>query len=243
MQTIAFLADDHVPFHDRRCIEVQHKMLRAMKPDVIWHLGDLVDFAPLSRFRDASNYEHTIQTELDMANARLARLRKEHPKAIIRLTKANHEYRLDSYITANAHELVYLRALSLGALLGLDEHNVELVTGRKYLVRGEVLVKHGTKWGVYATKQELLTEGRSVVHGHIHKSIQWVNRVPGKKPLLGYSVGCSCKLDPKYKVRDVAPSNWNHGMARMDIEGNRWGMENIIIYKGKAMWRGKEYSA
>jgi hypothetical protein len=243
VQTIAFIADDHVPFHDKRCIEVQHKMLRAMKPDVIWHLGDLVDFAPLSRFRDANNYDHTIQTELDLANARLARLRKEHPKAVIKLTKANHEYRLDSYITANAHELSYLRALNFGTLLGLDDHDVELVTGRQYLAKGQVLVKHGSKWGVYATKQELLTEGRSVVHGHVHKSIQWVSRVPGRKPQLGYSVGCSCKLDPKYKERDVAPSNWNHGMALMSVEGNQWGMENIIIHKGKALSRGEVYEA
>lgn len=243
MNTIAFIADDHVPFHDKRCIEVQHKMLRAMKPDVIWHLGDLVDFAPLSRFRDAAGYKHTIQTELDLANARLARLRKEHPKAVIRLTKANHEYRLDAYIQSNAPELAYLRTLSLGALLGLDEYDVDMLTGRQYLARGQVLVKHGTKWGVYATKQELLTEGRSLVHGHIHKMVQWSQRVPGRKPLLGYSVGCSCKLDPKYHEKDVAPSDWNQGMALMCVEGNQWGMENIAIHKGRAIWRGKEYSA
>lgn len=243
MESIAFITDDHVPFHDKRCIEVQHKMLRAMKPDVIWHLGDLVDFAPLSRFRDAAGYEHTIQAELDLAKARLARLRKEHPKAVIRLTKANHEYRLDSYITANAHELAHLRALSLGALLGLDDYGVELITGRRYLARGQVAVKHGTKWGVYAVKQELLTEGRSGASGHIHKSLQWVLRVPGKRPLLWYSVGCSCKLDPKYKEKDCAPSNWNHGMAHMSIDGVQWGMENIIIHNGKAVWRGREYSA
>lgn len=243
METIAFLADDHWPFADRRCIEVQHKMLKAMKPDVIWHLGDLVDFAPLSRFRDAAGYEHTIQAELDLAGARLARLRKEHPKAVIRLTKANHEYRLDSYIQANASELAYLRALSLGALLGLDENDIELVTGRRYLVRGTFAVKLGSKYGVYATKQELLTEGRSLVHGHTHKSDQWVQRTPGKRPKLGYSIGCSCKLDPKYKEKDCEPSNWNHGMAFMSIEGSEWGMENIVIHNGKATFRGKVYEA
>jgi hypothetical protein len=240
---IAVLADHHIPFMDKRADAVARKVLAAFDPQLIWIAGDLLDFAPISRFRDASRYEHTLQDELDEAATYLASLRKAHPKAEMAYQLGNHEQRLRSYILANADQLDSLRGLKLAGLLGLDTLDVTLVEGRRYVAGGTFCLKHGTRYGEYAIKAELLTEGRDGMCGHNHRNAMWSRTTHGRRPLTWWHVGPLCKTEPEYMRQDDQVANWQQGQAFITEHPARAAVELVSIHRGVAYWRGKRYEA
>jgi UDP-2,3-diacylglucosamine pyrophosphatase LpxH len=206
-------------------------------------MGDLLDFAPISRFRDAATYTHTLQDELDQASEYLASLRSAHPKARIVYQRGNHEHRLKYYLLRNAEALSELRGLSLASLLSLDKHRVELVDGRRYLAGGSFVLKHGTHYGVYATRRELLAEGRSGMCGHNHRD-ELASFTPfRRRPVSWWHVGCLCGTEPKYMKDDDQAANWQQALGFLEVGKSGVGVELVPIYRGACTWRGREFHA
>jgi hypothetical protein len=228
---------------DLRADAVSRKLLAAFDPQVILLAGDLLDLAPISRFKDSLHYRHTLAHEFRLGREYLAALRKAHPKAVIRLIKGNHEYRLPNYIMANADKLGDLEGTSLEANLHTVESGVEVVGGRVYLAGGTFVVKHGTRYGEYAVKAELLSEGRDGICGHNHRNAMWQRTTHGKRPLTWYHVGALCRMEPEYMKQDSQVANWQQGIAFITEHATRAAVELVPIHRGVAYWRGKRYEA
>lgn len=247
-ETHVVLADAHIPYSDATALAVAHKITKAAKPDVIWLLGDWMDFAPISRFRDAEQYEHTVQDEIDECVAYLQRLRRQHPSAAIKYLIANHERRLKYYLWGNAAKLKGLRAARFEHQFQFDcndkpiELGIEFVNTKR-LLTPKFVMKHGSRSNLYATRWESEDEGRSTLSAHMHRTGTWAWTTPGGGLRVSNTVGCLCKLNPKYKEDDGKPSPWNHGMAVLTKDGNRVGVENVVIEKGTAIWRGRSFTA
>lgn len=247
-ETHAVLADAHIPFIDHKALDVALKVTKASKPDAIWLLGDWLDFAPISRFRDSSRYCHTVQDELDEMVAFLLRLRRQHPKARLYYLLGNHEHRLKYYLWTQAAHLRDLRAAKFEHQFRFDMHDnpislgLRFVTGKHHLARRFVL-KHGSRSNLYATRWEYEDEGQSGVSGHMHRTGTWAWSRPGMGRDVWYTVGCLCELNPQYKSDDGKPVPWNHGMAILTKDAGTVGVENITIDGGCAVWRGHVYEA
>jgi len=241
VETHVLLADQHIPFHDKRAVAVAHKIAEAARPDVVWLMGDLLDFAPLSRFRDSDMYQHTVQDELDLAADYLSNLRGRVPNAKLKWILGNHDYRLDKYVQGG--KLRSLRNLNLAKELHTQDLGIEFARPRCYLAHGQFVLKHGSRWGIEATKAELRDEGCSGASAHNHRAGLASHRVPGKKPNYWHSVPCLCTLEPEWKKKDATASPWQHGLGVLRTESSLWDIDLIHIHKGKATWRGQEYTA
>ena len=247
-ETHAILADHHYPFQDEAALSVAHKVVKAAKPDVIHLLGDVIDFAPISRFRDSERYEHTVQDELDEVVAYLQRLRRQFPDALIRYYIANHERRLKYFLWGNASKLKGLRAARFEHQFRFDckdrpiELGIEFIHNKRLLAPKFVL-KHGSRSNLYATRWEAEDEGRSGCSAHMHRTGTWAWSTPGGGLRVWNAVGCLCKLNPLYKEDDGKPSPWNHGLGILTKDGSTVGVENIVIERGAAIWRGRRYEA
>jgi hypothetical protein len=244
-ETHLFLPDQHFPFADWDAISVAHAIGRDAKPDHVWLGGDTVDFSALGKFADAQVlelYQHNLQDEIDQANDYLRMLVKDFPDAEIAYFKANHEWRLSKYVPAHARAFEHLRALKFEKLLDFDELGIEVVGGRVYLARQNVVLKHGSRFGVHAAKNELMDEGRSGMSGHNHKTQTATKNYPDMSPKVWESVGCLCSLRPPYKEHDGKASGWNQGFGIIYVDGADYAMDNVVIDRGVAYWRGTRYS-
>ena len=247
-ETHVVLADLHIPFHDEKALAVAHKVARAAKPDCIWWLGDVLDFAPISRFRDSARYSHTVQDELDEAVAYFQRTRRQFPGVPFHYMLGNHEHRLKYYLWVQAAHLRDLRAATFEHQFMFDCNNNPINLDitfhkKKYLLARRFVLKHGSRANLYSVRWEYEDEGRSGMSAHMHRSGSWAWSRPGTGGDMWHGVGCLCDLDPKYKEDDGKPSPWNHGMAVLTKDGNHVSVENVIIEKGVAGFRGRTFTA
>ena len=247
-ETHVVLADLHIPFHNGPALSVAHKIAKAAKPNVIWWLGDVLDFAPVSRFRDSSRYAHTVQDELDEAVAYFQRMRRQFPGAEFRYMKGNHERRLKYYLWVQASHLRDLRAARFEHQFRFDCNDKPIDLGitfhnKKHCLARKFVLKHGSRANLYACRWEYEDEGRSGMSAHMHRSGSWAWGRPGTGRDMWHGVGCLCDLDPVYKEDDGKPSPWNHGMAVLTKDGGSVGVENVIIENGNAIWRGRSFEA
>lgn len=246
METVLFLPDQHFPHADWNALSVAHAVGQDAAPDLVILGGDTLDFSRASRFSDSellALYEHDLQDELDETENYLRQVALDFPQAAKRYIKANHEWRFDKFIARHAPKLQVLRALRFDRLLPFAELGYTVETARIYLARGRFVVKHGSRYGIYAARHELADEGRSGLSGHNHRTAQHVHVSPRQPPLSWWGVGCLCELEPKYKEIDAKAANWNHGFAIVYIDGQDYAVDNIIIDRGVAYWRGTRYAA
>jgi len=249
VETHVVLADHHIPFQDDAAIAAAHLVARRAKPDVIWLLGDVIDFAPISRFRDAERYEHSVQDEIDETLDYLLRLDREFPNASIRYMLGNHEHRLKHYLWGNAPKIKGLRTARFEHQFRFDRKDravdlpLTFFHQPRTFARKSFILKHGARSCLYSTRWECEDEGRSGLSGHIHRTGTWAWRTPGSGLRIYHHIGCLCRLDPKYKEEDGEPAHWNHGMGMLYVEPENIGVDNIIIDRGVAYWRGTRYSA
>lgn len=91
-EKVVFVGDLHIPFHDRRLLELLFAFLDWFRPHRIFILGDLIDCYTLSDFLKDLRRITTLQEELDEANRVLSELYRLCPE--IEFFEGNHEYRL-----------------------------------------------------------------------------------------------------------------------------------------------------
>lgn len=195
-ELVAFLSDQHAPYHDRELHEVVCQWLRDEQPARIYCLGDLLDFASVSRWQP--NPEHKspdggtggVQECIDAGYAILRAYREAAPDAEIFYMAGNHEDRLRDAIFRQGFGAIYgiRRAgdegedsvLSPAFLLRLDELQIEYVPsdagGYQHAaakVSPELQAIHGwiARKGSAASAAATLDHMRvSTIQGHTHRN-------------------------------------------------------------------------
>jgi hypothetical protein len=183
----------------------------------------------------------------------------------------NHEERLPNYILDNARASFGIKqsmqpegwpVLSVPHLCRLDEHNVTYCAGypaADYWITPKLRVIHGDRVqsrGSTAHKY-LADEKTSVIYGHIHR-IERAHKTrtdhDGPREIMAASPGCLARIDgavPSTKGGmdlDGRPiigihEDWQQGLAVIlsDPETGNFDYEQIRIFQGEAIWRGKIY--
>jgi hypothetical protein len=255
MQTRIVLPDLHIPFQDHHLVKAWLKHARALHPDGVDILGDLIDAYPLSRFDKNPTRKANIQSEIDQARVLLEKVRAAvGPKCDIRYSEGNHENRLTKVLWGRAKELAPLRGLRIPELLGLQDLGITYYAPEAPYKIGNLWYLHGdiarkSNWSMAAGgsgAKAVSTRIRgSVVMGHSHQ--MGISSFRGWDSLSeGYEAGCLCRFDLEYIV---GVPQWQQGWAVVtfgrgfegkplyhdvnfvrvvDVRGKRW-----VIYRGE----------
>jgi predicted phosphodiesterase len=242
--------DSHIPFHDPAALKLVQAVAKDLKPDVLIHMGDLVDAWQISRFDKDPTRNDSLQDNIDEARQHLAEMALVVPKSRRILLEGNHENRLTRLIWGlfgAARELPKLRLftqhMTWPTLLELDAIGWEWVGDReqtKTSLLPRIIAKHGTvvrKWSGATARGEWEKYGRSGVSGHTHRLGDFLHR-DSNGVARWLETGCTCLLDPPYGT----DFDWAQGCAVLTWSGDRHVMsaEVLSFREGRVLWRGQE---
>lgn len=248
--------DTHYPFQDDQAIAVVRSVIRAVKPDLVVDMGDLLDCYTISRFSKDPARKHDLQDEIDQGVKHLQSIRSVAGSAQCALLDSNHFDRLSRLIgglSGEAREIARLRdfqgALSWPSLLDLPGN------GWRWLPQNEqartrlipkIILKHGTvvrKGSAMSARAEYERYCRSGASGHTHRLGQYYHRdLDG--PHGWFETGCTCDVNADYLTDGYA--DWQSGVTVIsytDDEDSRFHVEQSVIHKGVAIFRDAMYVA
>jgi hypothetical protein len=248
-QVALLYGDTHFPFQDDVALAIVGQIAQHLQPDVVVHMGDLLDCYRLSRFDKDPTRMETVQDEIDLARAHLVQMRRHCPNATMILLEGNHLDRLRRVLWSLPGEAAFLHTLTAfkqtmtwPSLLGLADLGITFVPyGQES--RHEFLphftVKHGDvarKFSAMSAKAEMDRYNRSGASGHTHRLGMFMHRdYNGNHVWL--ETGCTCNTRPEY----CADPDWQSGCVVMcfDRETGAFQSEIVYIHNGLAVWRGQ----
>jgi predicted phosphodiesterase len=243
---VVFVGDTHAPFVDDRAVDVACQIISDEAPDVLVHLGDLVDFYSISRFAKDPTRRLLLQDELEAGAYALGQFDQTvSTKTRKILFRGNHEHRLEKYIVTNAPALAGLDRLKIPNLLGLRglgweyvDHDLELFP--EFLIKhGEVVRQHAG----YTARGEMDRSWMSGISGHTHR-LALFSYMPRRAFLreeqspFWIENGCLCTLNPEYIDGN---GNWQQGFTVLHVYDDGFVPEFVHITHGRAIHKGKLY--
>lgn len=183
------LPDQHAPLHDTAVHEAVCRFLAEFAHTDIVALGDLGDYAPISRFRDSGARKWMASAqECIQASFELLSDYRSASDAPMMLLKGNHDWRLETELLSRAERLYGIKpaeipgteqipATSLRHLLHLDALGCELIepmiegddyNHAEYWLSDQLVCIHGKQVRNGAEKHAE-SIGASVIMGHTHK--------------------------------------------------------------------------
>lgn len=236
-----FISDLHIPFHDIQAVNITFKFIEEFQPQYLFLVGDLMDFYAISSFDKNPKRILSLQSEIDVCQDVLAKMRNICPDSSIIYIEGNHENRLTRYLWRHP-EISSLKALSLENLLELQKYKIQykpintITTFHKFLIEhGDIIRKHSG----YTAKAEMEKRGISGLSGHSHRlSTHYLTNMAGDHIWL--ENGCLCKRNPEYII---GIPNWQQGftIGYFKDKKERFSVEQICITHGKLTYAGKEY--
>lgn len=245
------ISDSHAPFMDERYNEVLYQICADLCPDRVVHHGDLVDCYQISRYQKDPRHRVSLQEEIRQAAEHLGKLAAVSPFADRILLSGNHEDRLRRLIWEMANDLPAKQVLELPQiwdnlswekLLGLDSMGWEW-SDSKIKMFDRLIAKHGSvvrKHSAYTAKGEYEKYGKSGASGHTHRAGSYYH-TDHNGPHVWFELGCGCNLNPDY----CEDPDWQQciTVATWSADRSRYGVEQIIVHEGTAIFRGNEYRA
>ena len=256
-----FLKDVHdgklVPFHDRNALAATLAMIRAIDPDLVVIVGDILDLAEWSdKFVRSPDMYNTTQPAVVEAAWFLGQLRKLVKDKEITLLEGNHEQRISRAINKQipyAYGLSSpdgLPVLSVPHILGLEQMAIRYI-GRypksEFYIGDNLRAIHGevvrAKSG--ATAGAVLEDAQaSTIFGHVHRA-EFASRTvfdkDGARTITAFSPGCLCRIDGTVPAAK-SQMNWQQGIGVVDFSERFVAPVAIPIDNGSAMFGGKVYT-
>jgi len=246
--------DTHEPFADADAVSIVHSVISDLQPDIVIHMGDLVDCYTISRFdKDPAIRLHGLQDEIDIARAHLQTLRVVAPASRIVLLEGNHEDRLRRVVYAmqgSERALASLRVfqtyMAWPVLLGLPDLGIEFVPmgeQSRTLLLPKFLTVHGNRVSTrsgYTARAEHDRYGISGASGHTHRKATHYHRDHNGNHVW-LETGCTCILRMDY----VVDPDWQQGchVVHFNTRTGAFSIEDVYVHQGNANWRGREYDA
>jgi predicted phosphodiesterase len=255
-------------FHDESAMAAALQITAALRPDVVVHLGDLVDFAPLSRFAQEPGFASTTQAGIDRAHRFLADAKAAAPEAEHYLIAGNHDVRAERFMAKVAPELARVKApgsqwpaMSVPTLLRLDDLGITYVDGYpagRLWLREDLQVIHGHKATSAGSTAALHAKDAvaCTVMGHVHRvefHARSFTTKAGHRTVWAASPGTLSRVDgsvPSFHSGTSSATgasirnqeSWQQGVGVITlIDGVPPMWEVAPIHQGRAWLRGLEY--
>ncbi len=229
------LNDLHIPFHDRKTIEVAVEEARRRRVAGVLLNGDVLDCAEVSEHeRDPDSLD--LVDEIEKGKQFLAWLRSQLPGARLVYKSGNHDSRVPRYVLKHAPALFRLAGVGLPTWMELANYGVEWVADKRVVRLGKLNVIHGHEYkggGGVNPARWLYLKARSVAMcGHFHRTSDHHARNIQDQHEAGWSVGCACYLHPAW----LPLNDWCHGFALVAVESDGWFVvENKRVLSGRVV--------
>jgi hypothetical protein len=207
-RSLAFCGDHHAPHQDPELHAAFCSFLSDERPPFLGVLGDVGDYASVSRHRAAEGFRQDVATCNQNAYDILHAYREASPDTQIVLMPGNHDARIEFYVQDVAEKLLGVGPAyqedepmyDLRRLWRLDELGVELVPGTwetaKYKVTPSLTMRHGYMVAKSNGEGMLNKHGRSGVQGHDHKlKASFKTKHDPLDVRVAWSAGCMCIVD------------------------------------------------
>lgn len=255
------------PLHDPLACDVFARVVQALQPDGLDHIGDGLDFAECSdKYTVRPEFYWTMQPSLDWFASYLAWLRNyvgpRESEEEFRYLEGNHEERLTRKILQNFIAAANLRranapdeppVVSVPFLLRLNELKIKFIDGyprnRAWITRrlqlrhaGKLSSKPGGTAG-----NSLQGASCSSLHGHSHRleSAHYTRHPQDGPSIIGsYNVGTLSRLDGRVPS-NAAEENQQQGFAVVDHAraGDDFQVYLVNIIDGTCIFEGRRFEA
>ena len=246
-----------VPMHDRKALDATIKLCAFWQPETIVLLGDMADFAPLSKkYPSDASLRGTVQAQIDELHWWLVQLRVACPDADVVYLAGNHEARMHKTQVGDELERITQAdtddpVVTVQHLLRLDELNVRYVGpyGSDYWMwDGLIQVTHGNvvRSGGGSTAAAVVKSIQaSQVYGHIHRlehACRTIHDHRGSRVVSAMSPGCLCRIDkPVVPGFSNAGRDWQQGVGiAYCTENGDVHMSALPIHNGALFWEDKQ---
>lgn len=244
---VMFWPDTHLPYQDKRAVDLALKVADYFKPELIVMLGDVLDCNGFSRFEfDTSDPRTFFKTELDEWHKLARSICDAAPGSKKLFIRGNHEARIERWLWKHPH-LKGDEAFDLSRRLKLEDYGFDPeIKEEVELCQGALTAKHGNLLGGQtaglAVRKEMARIGTSVVMGHVHSAAIVTQR--DKRGLrMGVESG-HLGLNPQHYNPSL--QNWCHAVTVGELSrtGNDFSLDLVLFRLSyKARVYGKELSA
>lgn len=249
MERVVVLADEQIPYHDARALDLVYRYISDTKPDMVVELGDVLDLPQLTtKYLRRSAPPEQLMRDIAVAREHMVEIGRWTNRVV--WTVGNHEQRLENYILECAPELQGLVAegqpLSLASLFEVPGLEVVGPYGEAFIHHSFVFT-HGSATGPRAAEKELAREGSSGMSGHVHRFSNACRTDRGGEHGW-WTIGCLChtrgarmppgNINGANRVRD-----WQQGFATIYFtEDGQFNAYPTVIVEGKFISpNGEEY--
>lgn len=212
LEKILFVPDCHVPYQDKRALDLVLKVGKEFKPNHVILLGDLVDFYTVSSYSRDPNRALQLDVEVAEAKKELRRLKDLGAKNNVFIA-GNHCDRLTRYLMEKAPELY--NVISIPSILELDKIGFKYIPYKDNYSLGKLHVTHDCgNAGRYAIQKALDTFQKNIVIGHTHRTSYVVEGNADGEAHVGTSfgwLGDAEKADYMHKIK--AKRDWSLGFG------------------------------
>jgi hypothetical protein len=218
---VLLMSDLHIPFHDKRALELALEYGLEKKVNGILLLGDVCDHHAQSRFITDPR-ERDLLEEQQTTITILREIRKAFPGVGMWWKQGNHEWRYEAYMILKAPELLDIMEFSYEKIFHLDELDIKLIGDKQIIHYGDNLrLIHGHESpGSYSpvnpAKGIFNKTLFNVVTCHRHRSSEHSEADMNGKLFRTFSLGCMCSLRPEYAVIN----KWNLGFGHLRGTGD-----------------------
>lgn len=245
-------SDEHIPYHDPRCLNILYQILEYTNPEETVGHGDSLDCTEISKYEKNPHKRVALKTEIRMASQHAGTVHAIcHPDTKHTQMWGNHEDRIRRKIWEMCEdrpsaEILLLpevqEALRLESLLGIEklgwssvpypEHRV--MYDRLVLIHGNSVSKHSA----YTAKAEYLRYGKSGMSGHTHRRGVYEHR-----DYNGFHVWVEMGMLGLIRNDYVSYPDWQQGfnVVSWNKDHTEFGIEPVRIHDGVAYFRGKRF--
>lgn len=230
------MSDTHAQFQDPFVWLAFLSAVRDLQPDGVLCNGDWLEGAEISRYPKIPGWTEPLQSELDFVREQLRQIRQDAGhRGDLFWTGGNHDVdRLAMYLTQVAKGLASLRDLRIDKLMGLDEHDVQVLTGGTissplgtedarpgFLLFGFYRVHHGVRLGHNPAADELRDAGRSGQSGHVHRAGLAFGTNERSEAMSWMCTPAGCRHEAGRAYINGTTTGWQRGfgVARLFADG------------------------
>lgn len=207
---VAFSDSHLVPHKKSAAHKALVKLVHELQPTAIVDMGDLLDFASISRHhRIGWDKQISVKEEVTWAKDCLDELEEAGPKRMKKLrTRGNHDQRYAGHISNNLSSYEGLKGFSL------EDQLPDWPVSWAIKVNDESLfISHRWKGGLHGPFNNTLWAGVSHATGHQHKQ-QVYSLTDLRGDRWGIDVGCLSSIySPHFRFLEGRPRNYRSGFA------------------------------
>ena len=242
------VSDIHIPYHNKRYLDMWFEVNKWWKPDVIDIVGDLDDACPVSKYSNGTpaEYENAVVSYAPLVQQFFKDLREQNPDAEIHYHTGNHEARYDHYVASKAPALTGLITPEL--LWKTETHGIDLSYYDAPPV--ERYAGYFVHHGPYAQKdagssvRKVMDEFNvSAIVGHSHAQAMVAHTYELRNEILrgielGHMVDIKSNGMAYTRLRD-----WQPGFGIMHVDGDNGYPSLVPIVDNACYVDGKKFSA